>query len=461
MYPAEWGVYRRLFVRGNGGLQQHNPQIQQFGRGVQLIWHVFPSWRLSRFPPSSIPVIETGSELRGLAERVAAAPWVGIDTEADSLHSYPEKMCLLQLAIPGEVQLVDPLADIHLEPLWEAFDRHELIFHAADYDLHLLYNGHHFRPNRIFDTMWAARLLGEAKFGLNDVLTRYLGIQLEKGSQKADWGKRPLTERMVDYALNDVRYLHDLSQLLREKLISLGRLDWHRQVCERLIQECAVPSEADPDTIWRIKGHERLSPAGLAVLRELWRWREIDARRTNRPPFFIVRHESLTELASEASENGLAAVRFPHYLTARRKEGLREAIKVGLAVPPAERPRPIVVRTRRLSRQEIALADDLRQRRDAWASFLKIDPTIIAPRSALFALARSGSGEWERLMPWQRELMSQAAPASVPSPEASGVTKSDKLDDVETDASNRIPGERIPGERIPGQELVQEPFVAP
>ena len=140
-------------------------------------------------------MIDTAVELGEFAARVAAAPWVAVDTEADSLHAYPEKLCLLQVAIPGEERLVDPLADMHLEPLWEAFDRHEIIFHAADYDLHLLSSGHNFRPSSIFDTMWAARLLGESKFGLNDVLSTHLGLRLEKGSQKANWGRRPLTER--------------------------------------------------------------------------------------------------------------------------------------------------------------------------------------------------------------------------------------------------------------------------
>ncbi len=359
-------------------------------------------------------VIETGSQLRELADRVAAAPWVGIDTEADSLHSYPEKLCLLQLAIPGEVQLVDPLADLHLEPLWEALDRHELIFHAADYDLHLLYNGHNFTPSRIFDTMWGARLLGEPKFGLNDVLTRYLGLRLEKGSQKADWGRRPLTPKMIDYALNDVRYLNDLVQLLREKLFALGRLDWHRQVCERLIRECAVPARSDPNTLWRVKGHERLSPTGLAILREIWQWREKDARRTNRPPFFILRHEALSEIAAQASEEGIKAVRMPHFLTARRREGILESIERGLAVPPEKHPRPIVVRSRRLSRQEIAHADELKVRRDRRAADLGIDPTIIASRGTLFALARSGTQEWDQLMPWQRELLAPLPPGTPP-----------------------------------------------
>lgn len=350
-------------------------------------------------------MIETGTELRELSERIAAAPWVGIDTEADSLHSFPEKLCLLQICIPGEIQLVDPLADIHLEPIWEAFDRHELILHAADYDLHLLFNCHNFRPARIFDTMWAARLLGEAKFGLNDVLTQYLGIQLEKGSQKADWGRRPLTPRMIEYAENDVRHLHELSVLLREKLSSTGRLGWHRQVCERLIQDCAVASNSDPNTVWRCKGHDRLSDLGLAVLREIWWWRDKDARRTNRPPFFILKHEALSELAAQASEGGLSAVRLPNYLTPRRRQGLLDAIKRGLNLPADERPLPIIVRTRRMSRGELDIAEELKIRRDSRAAELGIDPTIIAPRGTLFALARTGSREWGELMPWQRGLL--------------------------------------------------------
>ncbi len=355
-------------------------------------------------------MIQSGSELRDLAGRVNDAPWAAIDTEADSLHSYPEKLCLLQIAIPGEVVLVDPLADIHLEPLWEAFDRHELILHAADYDLHLLFNCHHFKPASIFDTMWAARLLGESKFGLNDVLTEFLGITLEKGSQKADWGKRPLTPRMIEYALNDVRYLNELTAILRAKLSEMGRLEWHKQTCARLIEDCAVASVVDSNTVWRVKGHDRLDPVGLSVLREVWLWRERDALRTNRPPFFILKHESLSAIAAQASEGGIRAVKLPPYLTPRRRDGVLEAVRKGLDVPESERPTAIRVRTRRMTRRELDTADDLKLRRDAHAAHLNIDPTIIASRSTLFSLARQGSGEWDRLLPWQRTLLETEAP---------------------------------------------------
>ena len=350
-------------------------------------------------------VIQTAAELSDLAARIQDAPWVGIDTEADSLHAYPEKLCLLQIAIPDGAYLVDPLADLHLEPVWEAFDKHELILHASDYDLHLLYNGHHFKPTSLFDTMWAARLVGDAKFGLNDVLTRYLGLTLEKGAQKADWGMRPLTARMTEYALNDVRYLREIELLLRAKLTELGRLEWHRQLCARLIEDNASLSQVDMDTAWRMRGHDQLDDTGLAVLRELWLWREKDALRTGRPPFFILKHEALSEIAGQASKGGPKAVKLPHFLTPKRRAGIHEAIDRGLAVPEAGRPTHIRVHSRRMTGAELDYADVLKVRRDKRAEELMMDPTIVASRGTLFALARNDPGEWERLLPWQREIL--------------------------------------------------------
>lgn len=351
-------------------------------------------------------MISTTEELRELAARVRHAPWVALDTEADSLHAYPEKLCLLQLAIPDGSVLVDPLADLHLEPLWEALDHREIIFHAADYDLRLLFQGHHFRPSAIFDTMWAARLVGEPKFGLNDVLTKMLGVTLEKGAQKANWGRRPLTDRMVEYALNDVRYLNELAEKLRERLHDLGRLEWHRQTCAKLISDCAQPEQVDLDSVWRIKGHDRLDPLGLAVLRELWHWREKDAVRSNKPPFFILRHEVLSDIAIDAAERGTArGLRLPPYLTYRRRQGLLDAVERGLAVPEADRPTHVRVRSRRMTKAELDFAEELRVRRDERATDVGIDPTLVASKSTLYALARKDAGSWESLMPWQRGFL--------------------------------------------------------
>ncbi|KAB2655234.1 MAG: ribonuclease D [Verrucomicrobia bacterium] len=360
----------------------------------------------SGFSHIPAPVISTTEELRDLASRVRHAPWVALDTEADSLHAYPEKLCLIQLAIPGEAALVDPLADLHLESLWEALDHREIIFHAADYDLRLLFQGHHFRPSAIFDTMWAARLIGEPKFGLNDVLTKMLGVTLEKGAQKANWGRRPLTERMVEYALNDVRHLNELTEKLRSRLQELGRLEWHRQTCARLIADCAQPEQVDLDAVWRIKGHDRLDPLGLAILRELWHWREKDAVRSNKPPFFILRHETLSMIAADAAERRTARnLRLPPYLTFKRRQGVIDAVQRGLEVPEADLPNHIRVRSRRMLKKELDLAEELRIRRDERAADVGIDPTLVASKSTLYALARKDPGSWEDLLPWQRGFL--------------------------------------------------------
>ena len=116
---------------------------------------------------------------------------MALDTEADSLHAYPEKLCLIQISVEGEDALVDPLARMDLEPVLEELRHHELIMHGADYDLRLLRKGLNFVPTAIFDTMLASRLLGIREFGLNNLVWRFLNVRLEKGPQKANWAPRP------------------------------------------------------------------------------------------------------------------------------------------------------------------------------------------------------------------------------------------------------------------------------
>src|SRR5215469_5713256 len=104
-------------------------------------------------------VIDTEEKLTEFLPELRAADWVSLDTEADSLHAYPEKVCLIQISITGDDRLVDPLANINLTPLLDALNAHELIMHGADYDLRLLEKHHEFIPSAIFDTMLAARIL--------------------------------------------------------------------------------------------------------------------------------------------------------------------------------------------------------------------------------------------------------------------------------------------------------------
>src|SRR5436190_12805368 len=246
-------------------------------------------------------MVDTEQKLNAFLPTLRAATWVAVDTEADSLHAYPEKVCLIQISTTSGDELVDPLAGVNLDPMLEALSGHELIMHGADYDLRLLEKHHEFIPSAIFDTMLAARLVGVHEFSLSHLVERYLGVKLEKGAQKANWALRPLTEKMDRYALNDTRYLKPLADQLKSELDAKGRLGWHQESCERLITECTKERPADMDSVWRVKGSHLLGRPGLAILREVWQWRETEAVAANKPPFFVLSHSALVEIAGASA----------------------------------------------------------------------------------------------------------------------------------------------------------------
>jgi len=350
-------------------------------------------------------VIDTDEKLAAWLATIRAASWMALDTEADSLHAYPEKLCLIQISTAAGDDLIDPLARLNLDPLLKTLARHELIMHGADYDLRLFRKHHEFVPQTIFDTMLAARLLGHRQFSLTDLVANLLGVTLEKGSQKADWARRPLTERMERYARNDTRHLKPLADRLRAELRDKGRLDWHRESCARLITDCAQAAMATTDSAWRIKGSNALNRRALAILREIWNWREAEAVATNLPPYFILSHESLIRLAATAASSmgiePLIPVRYSH----RRRTGLKQAVERGLTLPEADQPeihRPV---RRHVSNEERRRYRELEKRRDAHAAQLGVDPTLIASRATLAELAQSWDAHAPELMCWQKQLL--------------------------------------------------------
>src|SRR5207237_2505611 len=130
----------------------------------------------------------------------------------------------------------------------------EIVLHGADFDLRLLRRSLNFTARRVFDTVIAARLLGLREFSLAALVERYFEVKLTKGSQKANWGRRPLPKRMLEYAVNDTHYLLSLADRLGAQLQQLDRLDWLRQSCERAIEQAAISRVRDEDQIWRIPG---------------------------------------------------------------------------------------------------------------------------------------------------------------------------------------------------------------
>ena len=320
-------------------------------------------------------VINTDEKLAALLTTIRSADWLALDTEADSLHAYPEKVCLIQISTAAGDALIDPLAGIDLDPLLDALNAHELIMHGADYDLRLLRKHHEFVPSAIFDTMLAARLVGERQFGLSALVEQFLGVTLDKGSQKADWARRPLTERMEKYARNDTHYLKPLADKLKLELQRKGRLAWHQESCARLIAESSKPSATNADAVWRIKGSHALNRRALAVLRGLWEWRESEAIAANRPPFFILNHEKLMTIAATAAAHKPVDHLLPTRLSPRRRETLSQTIRTALALPADRHPEILRHKFYRPTEAEMRRYHDLEKRRDQHAHELGIDPT--------------------------------------------------------------------------------------
>lgn len=371
-------------------------------------------------------MITDSAQLATLIEQIESADRVAVDTEADSLHSYREKLCLLQISVPAPGStassvdtglcmaqgheppravcdfMVDPLATTNLEPLRRTLEAREIVLHGADYDLRMLRRGLNLVAKRIFDTLIAARLLGIREFSLAALVKRYFGLTLLKGSQKANWAQRPLPARMAEYAINDVHYLLPLAEKLETELDRCQRRNWLQQSCQRAIELADVARTRNQDELWRIRGSGVLRGRAAAVLRVLWQWREREAEKADRPPFHILRNEDLLKAASKFAFGSVPDFR---HFSFRRREAFREAAQAALRAPelewPVSRrrsgPRPTILTVQR--------AEELRRRRNKSAEELGLEPSFIAARSTLEAIAADDTRTPALVVPWQRELL--------------------------------------------------------
>lgn len=355
-------------------------------------------------------MIDAESSLAEFLTQLEAAEWVALDIEADSLHSYPEKVCLIQIRIPDQDALIDPLASLDLAPMWKILKGKEIIMHGCDYDLRMLRRDFGFKPRQVFDTKEAARLVGLRQFSLANLVQTFEKVTLDKGSQKANWSLRPLTPAMEQYALNDIRYLQPVAARLKDRLNELNRLSWHRETCERLIKECSIIPEVDQDRVWRVKGSFHLKPKELAVLRALWKWREKQAIQRNQPPFYVLQHNKLVKIAqAAANQNGYHSL-LPKRWSQRKRRSIQGVIDRALALPPSDYPKRLRNTNTQLPPVSPEKVEKLKKRRDARARDLDIDPTLIASRAMMEHLTRNWEANKNHLMKWQRELLEKQSP---------------------------------------------------
>lgn len=347
-------------------------------------------------------LITTESGLAQVVDRLSGDSVVALDTEASSFHRYQQRVCLIQLTGSKGNFLVDPLAVPELGPLGELLARKqmEVVIHDADYDLRILARDHSIRVENVFDTLIAAELLNEPEIGLAALLKKYQGLEVDKKFQKADWSKRPLPKPMLDYAAGDTSHLIAVRDILEAQLRAKGRLEWAEEEFSLLTDAPFNTPENEEPGFLRLKGAKALKPHQLAILREVFAWREGEAERLDRAPFMVLGNDVLLGLATDppASRNALASRKgVTERVMQRYGRSIMEAVERGLAVPKDEWPRiPKAKRWQRDDDYEDRLKR-LKQMRDKLTTEHDLRMGIVASNQLLADIARTLPGDLDAL----------------------------------------------------------------
>ncbi|MFA5264092.1 MAG: HRDC domain-containing protein [Opitutaceae bacterium] len=355
-------------------------------------------------------IIDQAGDLRPLLDAMKRVTEVFLDTEADNMYHYRTRMCLMQIMVERKIFLVDVLSPhLKLDEFWERLKPMHLVMHGSDFDLRLLHAICGFRAKSLFDTMLAAQLLNRKRIGLAALLGDHFGVELDKDGQKANWSKRPLPKKLLDYASLDVFHLPDLRDILKKDLNRLGRLDWLEQQCRAQIASGAEGFAPAEENDWRIGQCERLHGPGLSVLYSLWHWREEQARRFDTPPFKVCSNDFIMRLAFDAeegrSEEEILSIVQLGKRHSRLIDSLAVALHAGMMRDPKTLPRRHHQRHSPLTAEELARQDALKHQRDSMARKLDLDPTLIANRAQLAQIAREPHKIDEFMLPWQAALL--------------------------------------------------------
>jgi ribonuclease D len=363
--------------------------------------------------------IDTPEALRRTVDRLRGLPLLAVDTEAAGYHRFFDRLSLVQVSSRDEHFLIDPFTAGNLDPLADLLEDPavETVFHDADYDLRILDRDAGLGVSGLFDTQIAASFLGERQLGLGNIVEKYLGLKLPKEFQRADWAERPLSEGMKQYAATDTAHLPALRDHLREALEERGRLAWAEEEFRRREGTRFVEPAETGEAFLKMKGARDLSPRGLAILRELYEWRDGVARDRDQATFRILNNQALLEM-SAAPPQDARALRdvngISDGLAQRRGRDILAAVQRGLAVPDDQLPR--FPRGQRFER-DVELeerVERLKQARNRRAEELDMDGGFLMGRALLEEVGKTRPRSPEQLAAvpgvrrWQVEALGEA-----------------------------------------------------
>ncbi len=363
-----------------------------------------------RLPPFKF--VETPREWQACLESIQAEPHLAIDLEANSLYAYREKVCLIQISIPGQDYIIDPMAGLELNSLGDIIKDGsiEKVFHAAEYDLILLKRQYGWVLHNLFDTMWAVRILGYDRCGLANILADFYGVKLNKRHQKANWSKRPLSESMLAYAQMDTHFLLTLRERLSSELEAASCLEEAQEIFAEQSQIQLNANGFDPNGFWSISGNNDLSQDQQKIVRDLYLYRDQQARRQDRPLFKIFADRTIIELAITAPKyvNQLPAIHGMSKGQIRRYG--RQILRIIEEAPKGPVPKKPRNNSHRPPEPVARRYERLRNWRKTRAQARGVESDVILSRGTLWDLARinprtdNDLGNVGSLGPWRREM---------------------------------------------------------
>src|SRR6056297_316387 len=360
--------------------------------------------------------ITTTQDLDAFCQRAQSFDYVTVDTEFLRERTYFSKLCLIQLAVPGDgpedAVLVDPLeGGLSLDPLYTLFRDQSVVkvFHAARQDLEIFFVDAGVIPEPLFDTQVAAMVCGFGEQVGYETLVRKIARQpLDKTSRFTDWSRRPLTDAQKTYALADVTHLRDIYEYLAAKLAETGRDKWVAEEVRVLTNPETYITR--PEEAWKRVKTRNTSGRSLAIVRELARFREDYAQSRNIPRNRVFKDDALVELASTKPATPKDLSRSRLLLREARKgeisDGILKAVEDGLTCPPADLPKPD--RSREKLPVNPALADLLRVLLKAKSEEYGVASKLIASAADLDAIS-AGERDVSALSGWRHDVFGNDA----------------------------------------------------
>ncbi len=356
------------------------------------------------------PYIDSATKLEKLLQELSPHREIGLDTEFISEGRYEPHLCLLQIAAGEKVWIVDPLAVPQLNDLWALLvePHRELVTVAARQEIKFIEKGSGRPPAKMLDLQVAAGLVGYGyPLSHTNLVLRVLGEKIHGGESFTDWRKRPLTPVQLKYAADDVRYLLAMREKLLARADKMKRVSWIESECARLVDDVLREEER-----WRVSGSARLNRRQLAVLRELWRWRDHSARNMNLPANRVLGDSMLVEIAKRSPKNteDLFALRgLDRKILRDGERDIMKAVQTALDLPDTQLPGHL----RRDDPPQVGVLTKLLSvAANGLAAQYQVDAALLATTADLQDLVRwkldpDGQGSAVLLEGWRGELLKE------------------------------------------------------